>query len=102
MPQGTPGSSTVAVKRVNDLDYYNLNTTQLADKAKITRPKLLAVMAHLGIQDDPDCFKEIAIGKARYKRYSQKVIPIVSLCLETEDLAIIWENRPKSMRKSKS
>ena len=41
VPQGTPGSSTVAVKRVNDLDYYNLNTTQLADKAKITRPKLL-------------------------------------------------------------
>ena len=62
----------------------------------------LAVIAHLGIQDDPDCYKEIAIGKARYKRYSQKVIPIVSQCLETEDLALIWKNRPKSMRKSKS
>ena len=102
VPEGTPGSSTVAVRRVNELDYYNLNTTQLADKAEITTPKLLAVITHLGIQDDPDCFKEIAIGKARYKRYSQKVIPIVRQCLETEDLAIIWENRPKSMRKSKS
>ena len=85
VPEGTPGSSPVAVKRVNELDFYNLNTTQLADKVKITMPKLLAVVAHLGIQDDPDCFKEIAMGKASYKRYSQKVIPIISLCLETED-----------------
>ena len=102
VPEGTPGLSTVAVRRVNELDYYNLNATQVADKAGITTPKLLAVIAHLGIQDDPDCYKEIAIGKARYKRYSQKVIPIVSQCLETEDLALIWKNRPKSMRKSKS
>ncbi len=101
-PEGTPGSSTIAVKRVNELDFYNLNTTQLADKVKITMPKLLAAVAHLGIQDDPDCFKEIAMGKASYKRYSQKVIPIISLCLETEDLTVIWENRPESMRKSKS
>ena len=102
VPEGTPGLSTVAVRRVNELDYYNLNSTQIADKAGITTPKLLAVIAHLGIQDDPDCYKEIAIGKARYKRYSQKAIPIVSQCLETEDLALIWKNRPKSMRKSKS
>ena len=102
VPEGTPGFSTVAVRRVNELDYYNLNTTQLADKAQITTPKLLAVIAHLGIQDDPDCYKEIAMGKSRYKRYSQKVIPMVSQCLESEDLALIWENRPKSMRKSKS
>ena len=79
-----------------------LSATQLADKAEITRPRLLAIMAHLGVRDDPDCFKEIAIGKSRYKRYSQKVIPMVSLCLETEDLAVIWENRPKSIPKPKS
>ena len=102
VPEGTPGSSTVAVKRVNELEYYNLSATQLADKAEITRPRLLAIMAHLGVRDDPDCFKEIAIGKSRYKRYSQKVIPMVSLCLETEDLAVIWENRPKSIPKPKS
>ena len=102
VPEGTPGSSTIAVKRVNELDFYNLNTTQLADKVEITTPKLLAVVAHLGIQDDPDCFKEIVLGKARYKRYSQRALPIIKGCLETEDLTVIWENRPGSVRKSKS
>ena len=81
VPEGTPGLSTVAVRRVNELDYYNLNATQVADKAGITTPKLLAVIAHLGIQDDPDCYKEIAIGKARYKRYSQNGHPYVSQLL---------------------
>ena len=41
VPEGTPGLSTVAVRRVNELDYYNLNSTQIADKAGITTPKLL-------------------------------------------------------------
>ena len=102
VPEGTLGSSTIAVKRVSELDFYNLNTTQLVDKVEITRPKLLAVVAHLGIQNDPDCFKEIVLGKARYKRYSQRALPIINGCLETEDMTVIWENRPGSVRKSKS
>ena len=102
VPEGTPGASTVAVRRVNELDFYNLNATQLANKVEITRPRLLAVVAHLGIQDDPDCFKEFELGKVRCKRYSQKAIPIISRCLETEDLNVIWQNRLDSMRKTRS
>ena len=100
VPEGTPGASTVAVRRVNELDFYNLGAKQLADNVGLTVPKLGAAVAHLGIQDDPDCFKEIAIGNTRYKRYSQKCIPMIRDCLENESMDTIWENRPASMWKS--
>ena len=96
VPEGTPGASTAAVRRVNELDFYNLGATQIADDLGLTVPKLLAVVAHLGIKDDVDCFKEIAIGSARHKRYSQKAIPRIRECLMNECLDVIWKNRPKS------
>ena len=100
VPEGTPGASTVAVRRVNELDYYNLGARQLADNLDLTIPKLLAVVAHLGIQNDPDHFKEIVVGSTRYKRYSQKSISRIRDCLKEENLDTIWENRPLSMQKS--
>lgn len=100
VPEGTPGASTVAVRRVNELDFYNLGANQLAEKVGLTVPKLGAVVAHLGIQDDPDCFKEIVVGSAHHKRYSQKSISRIQDCLKNESVDTIWENRPDSMRKS--
>ena len=101
VPEGTPGASTVAVRRINELDFYNLGARQLSQKVGVTTPKLLAVVAHLGLQDDPGCFKEIVIGKARHKRYSQEAIPKLRKCLKEEDLDEIWENRSASIRKVK-
>ena len=100
VPEGTPGASTVAVRRVNELDFYNLGARQLAENLGLTVPKLVAIVAHLGVQNDSDCFKEIVVGSARYKRYSQKAIQRIQDCLEKEDIDTIWENRPDSMRKS--
>ena len=39
--EGTPGASVVAVKRVNELDYYNLGAKQLADNVGLTIPRVL-------------------------------------------------------------
>ena len=100
VPEGTPGASTVAVRRVNELDFYNLGAKQLADNLGLTVPKLVAVVAHMDLQNDPDCFKEIVVGSARYKRYSQKSISRVREYLKNESMNTIWENRPVSMRKS--
>ena len=101
VPEGTPGASTVAVKQVNVLDTYNLGARQLSDKVSLTIPKLLSVVAHLGIQDDDDCYMEIVVGKQRHKRYSQKALPKIRQCLVDEDLEQIWRDRPDSMRKVK-
>ena len=101
VPEGTPGASTVAVRRVNELDFYSLGANQLSNRVGLTTPKLLSVISHLGIQNDPDCYKKIAVGKAQYKRYSQEAIPKIRECLENEDLEEIWQKRPDSMRKVK-
>ena len=102
VPEGTSGTSPVAVRRVNELDFYSLGAKELSHKLGLMTPKLLAVLAHCGIQDDPDCFKQISVGGTHYKRYSQKAIWKLSDALSKESLDDIWNNRPNSMRKRRN
>lgn len=92
VPEGTPGAAVVAIKRVNELDYYSLNTTQLAKKVNLTIPKTLAVVKYLNLQSDTDCFKEITIGKAKHKLYSPEAIKRVSETLEIMSIDDIWQS----------
>ena len=73
--EGTLDASVVAVKTVNDLEYYNIGARKMASNiAKsfpfITEPKLLAIINHLQIRAVADYYKEIKIGKQVYKRFS--------------------------------
>ena len=58
--EGTPGASVVAVKRVNELDFYSLGAKQLAEKLSLSLPKTVAVVDYLGIRSKADCYKELA------------------------------------------
>ena len=91
--EGTPGASVVAIKRVNELDYYNLGGLDLAKKVGLSTNKAVAVVAHLGLRSDPDCFKEIKIGKTIFKRYSPKAIERIHQCLKVESVEVIWAAR---------
>ncbi len=82
VPEGTPGASVVGVKRVNELDYYNLGAKQLAEKVALTVNKLVAVVDHLKIRDDSDCYKEFKIGGTIHKRYSPEAIKVISEALK--------------------
>jgi hypothetical protein len=93
VPEGTPGASVVAIKRVSELGYYNLGARQLAKRVGLTTPKLGAVVAHLGIKGQPDCYKEFRIGKSVFKRYSQKAISEIQSGLEGVSVDDIWKNR---------
>ena len=95
--EGTPGASVVAVKRVNELDYYNLGAKQLADNVGLTIPRVLAVVDDRELRSQPDCYKEIRIGKAVYKRYSQEAIREIRKALESEPIERIW-SRQKAAR----
>jgi len=100
--EGTPGASVVAVKRVNELGFYNLGANQLAEKVDLTTPKVVAVVDHLGLRDDPECYKEFKIGKTLHKRYSQKAIDAIKRALEHQTADLIWKNRKTaSQRKIK-
>lgn len=91
--EGTPGASVVAVKRVDELGFYSLGATQLAEKVGLTMPKAVAVVDHLSLRAREDCYKEIKIGKAVFKRYSPKAIEAITDALQKETAEEIWAKR---------
>jgi hypothetical protein len=94
--EGTPGASVVAVRRVNELDYYNLGATQLANKVGLTLPKTVALVEHLGLRQRADCYKEFKIGSQLHKRYSQQAIREITEALKEQSIDDIWTARRKA------
>lgn len=94
--EGTPGASVVAVKRVNELDFYSLGAKQLAEKLKLTMPKVVAIVDYLNVRKNPECYKEFKIGSQLHKRYSPKAIDAIKEALKKESAEEIW--RKRSMR----
>ena len=96
--EGTPGASVVAVKRVDELGFYNLGAKQLAEKVGLTMPKAIAVVDYLGLRDKPNCYKEIKIGKSLFKRYSQKAVGEIKEALKKETAEYIWAKRKSTAK----
>lgn len=90
VPEGTPGAGVVALKRVDELGFYNLGHNELAKNVGLTTNKTTASIRVLGIKDDPDCYKEVAIGKVKYQRYSQNAIQRINDLLSTKAADEIW------------
>lgn len=88
--EGTPDASVLAVKRVNELDFYSLGTKQLAEKIGLTMPKLVAVVDYLGLRKANECYKEFRIGSQTHKRYSPKAIDRIKQALKDESADEIW------------
>ena len=95
--EGTPGAP-VAVRRVNELDYYNLGAKQLAKKVGLTTPMALAVVKHIGMREDLEYYKEFRINSSVHKRYSQKAIEAIMAALRKENVMDIWESQRTSRR----
>lgn len=93
VPEGTPGATVLAVKRVNELDYYSLGTAALAKKAGLTQPKLLAPIWNLKLQESNDYFKSLKIGKSVFKRYSEKALDAIKESLANSvDMDQVWQD----------
>ena len=88
VPEGE--GAPVAIKRVNELDYYNLGITQVAIHVGLSMPRTLSVVRRLGLQDDAEFFKEIRIQRSVHKRYSQKAIATINEALPNLDLDEVW------------
>lgn len=95
VPEGTPGASVVAVKRVNELDFYSLGAKQLAEKVGLTITKTVAVVDYLGLRRDLECYKEFKIGSQLHKRYSPNAIEKIKKSLENESADEIWQKRKR-------
>ena len=86
-----PESAVVAMRRVNELDFYNLGLRQLAQHVDLTAPRTLAVVRALDLQSNADYYKRIRIGTAEYKRYSQKAIDRIKAEVPALDMEAVWE-----------
>jgi len=92
--EGTPGTSIVAVKRVDELGFYSLSHAVLAEKAHLTQPKATAMVRYLRIDEQSDSFKLIRIGKSEFKRYSIKAVERIEKALnlmEEGDFDQVWK-----------
>ena len=90
--EGTPGATIVAVKRVDDLGFYNLGRDQLARQVGLTGPKTTAVIRFLKLEKDKECFKQITVGKSKFPRYSQKAIAVIQSALKIRSIDEIWRS----------
>lgn len=90
LKEGEGAGAVVAVRRVNELDFYSLGANQLANKVGLTPPKSRAVVDHLGLREDEDYFKSIKIGGVTHARYSHLAIKKIQDALEAESIDDIW------------
>jgi len=99
VPEGKPEAGVVAVKRVNDFDFYNLRAKQLAKKLELTVSKTVAVVDYFGIRLDSDCYKEFKSGSMVLKKYSPKAIEKIKELLKHESANAIWAKKyPKKVK----
>jgi len=99
VPEGTPGASVIAVRRVNELSFYNLGHKELAEHVGLNFQQLTAVKRYIDLNSRPDCCKEITIGKSKFSRYSQNAIHIIKKTLEEKPIEMIWkEYRPRKRK----
>ena len=88
-------ATIVAVKRVNELDFYSMGLKGLAAKVGLSMPKALALIRHLQIQDKPEYFKEIRIDSQLHKRYSPNALDVLKKALPSIDMQEVWRlHRP--------
>lgn len=96
---GDAALATIAVRKVNDTDFYCYSSRAMAKKIGVTGPKTVALIRYLKLQNDPNCFREIKIGKSRFKMYSNNALNKLRDALRGVDLDEVWKQcGPKSNR----
>ncbi len=97
--EGEEATGVVAVRRVNELDFYSLGLNQVAEKINLTGPKALAVIRQLKLQEDEEYFRVITIGSSRFRRYSYKAVQRIREELPKLNLEEVWSiHRPKARK----
>lgn len=100
VPEGTPGATVLAVKRVNELDFYSLGLKDIAAKVDLGANKALAVVKYLGLQESEDYFKEVKVGKTKFKRYSKNALEKIKEEIPKLDMNDIWAKHKPAGRKT--
>ena len=90
--EGEPGVEGAAlIREVNLFDRYPMGLRRLAGNSGMTEPKTLALVKHLNLQADTDCFREFRLGATRYKRYSPEALRQIKDAKDAVDMGAVWE-----------
>lgn len=102
VPKGTPGASVVGVKRVNELDYYSLNFSDLKSELGLNSFHLHALIWYSRIQQCQECYKLFKIGKQEVTRYSPKALDRMKKCLSQTEIQTVLDEFKRYRRKTSS
>ena len=94
-------AAVVAVKRVNELDFYAFGYRDLAGRCSdlVSPGKLGAVIAALGLRESPKYYKDIVVGRAHFGRYSQETLKRLRSELPSLDVEAIWQSAVDERRR---
>lgn len=91
--EGETATAMIAVRRVNELDFYQFGFKQVASRVSdLCSPnRLQAVIKELGLRADAQYFKEIKISESsRISRFSQDAVAHLRDTLPSLDVDGIW------------
>lgn len=93
---GEDAEATIAIRKVDDTSFYCYSAKELARRVKLTMPRVIALIRYLEIPKHRDCFKEIKIGKSRFKMYSLNALNRIKAALPNVDMDEVWRKcRPR-------
>lgn len=98
--EGEDAAGVLAIRKVGDTNFYCYGLHEMAKRLSVTPNRLLALIRHLEIQADPGCFKEICVGRTRFKMYSGNALQRLREALVSVDLDEVWQQyRARRARK---
>jgi hypothetical protein len=97
--EGDPDASVIAVRKVNELGFYNLGIKDMAQKMNVPWNRLLWLIERDRLQQNPEFFKLIEIGSQKHKRYSDNCMKQLAETIATIDLDDAYENRVRRNRR---
>ena len=98
-PDEDANESTL-IREVNLLDRYSLGLVDLASRMGLTAPRTRALVLHLELKTDEECYKEFKLGAGRYGRYSPKALERLRAALSDVDMDQVWEHHRPRRRSS--
>lgn len=102
VPEGTEGARVLAVKSVNDFDYFSLTAKSLGAKLGLSQPKTIALIDEFKIRESPEYYKEFVSGAVVLKKYSPKALDFLKKQLPAVDMDDVWKrHKPTGRAKAK-
>jgi hypothetical protein len=87
---GENPQAVIAVRRINETEFYCFSTKTLAKEIGLSFPKTVALIRYLRLQDDSLCFKQIVIGRSSFKMYSGNALSRMKNALPDVDIDEVW------------